>query len=37
VDHESQLVRDMYAAALNERPWQDVVDQVVKLFHAPDA
>jgi len=37
MDQEARLVHDIYAAALDERPWQDVVDQSVKLFDATGA
>jgi len=37
VDQEAQLVHDIYAAALEERSWQDVLQDTVRLFHASSA
>jgi len=37
VDQEAQLVHDIYAAALEERPWQDVLWDMVRLFDASSA
>ena len=31
--HEA-MIRDLYAAAVDERPWRDAVDQVASLFDA---
>jgi DNA-binding CsgD family transcriptional regulator len=34
VDGETAIIRDIYAAALDERPWQDIVAKTAKLLDA---
>lgn len=37
MNHETAIIGDIYAAALDEQPWQEVIDKAVELFDATGA